>query len=250
MCWHRWPPSCQQAWSWPPPDGDIRAWPWPNPMEVSGGQDSGPPFPIGLDPSLRFCRKVPVSHLVAPLPQGADGSEPWQEFSALSSYFFLKCYLKVFSRLKTARKELRNEKKLFSPLCVKKACTLFCLVIAKPFRVPACFNRWTESNIALIIILFVCLLLFIPLSRCFPATSGIGFPPGAPQDGSRSLGESWLLQPFAGFCSCFDSFTVFVFFLCFFLEDFSSAVVVIKGKQVMSYLGWEKMRAREKEAQV
>lgn len=125
---------------------------------------------------------------------------------------------------------------------MKKARTLLCLVIAKPFRVPACFNRITESNIVMPLLLFcvfVCLLLFIPLYRCFPATSGIGFPPGEPQDGSRSLGESRLLQPFAGFCSCFDSFAVFAFLLCwfFFLEDFSSGIVVIKGKQVMFYLG-------------
>lgn len=58
-----------------PPEGDIPAWPWPT-MEVSGGQDSGPPFPIGLAPSLRCCRKFTVSQVVAPLPQGAEGSEP------------------------------------------------------------------------------------------------------------------------------------------------------------------------------
>lgn len=91
---------------------------------------------------LRWRRACAVRHFVAPsvCTQQQAGAELWQEFSALFSYFLLKFYLKIFWKLETAKKEL-GRKKVFSPLCVRKTCTLLYLVIAKTFIAPICFNK-------------------------------------------------------------------------------------------------------------
>lgn len=65
---------------------------------------------------LRWRRAGAVRHFVAPsVREQQVGTELWQEFSALSSCFFFKFFLKIFWKLGIAEKELGR--KNYSILC-------------------------------------------------------------------------------------------------------------------------------------
>lgn len=236
--------------------------------EVPMDRNSGPPLatviphgPWSLAQVLRD-RPCPAAMLWLPAPLSQPALSPDRSLLAAASshFFFLKYCLNIISKLKQKLLERNWETKrsYFLHFVCRKIFTLLWLVIAKPFTVPVCFNTRIKFNLACPYSFFLFFCLFLKVLSHSQLRHNFTFLSQAPQ------GRGWSPAGSVTACAAFSGeffsflgalpplwqFCCLCLLLCSCLEDFfSSGIMVIKDKQVKSYLGWEKMRAGEKEAQ-